>query len=90
MTNNQPGDARCYLENLFPRIAQALTEKWDKPELETYLADLLMDNRGTRQGFPAEAVEELILIDAILWELSGQRKRFLPIPDGADFAFDGS
>lgn len=89
MTTNQPGDTRCNLENLFPRIAQALTEKWDKPELETYLADLLMDNRGARQGFPAAVVEELMLIDAILWELSDQRKRFLPIPDDADFMFDG-
>ena len=89
MTNNQPGDTCCDVENLFLRIAQALAEKWDKAELETYLADLLMDNCGARQGFPAAVVEEPMRIDAILSELSDQRKRFLPIPDDADFMFDG-
>ncbi|BBP03928.1 hypothetical protein TPL01_27870 [Sulfuriferula plumbiphila] len=90
MISDQPADAHSHLENLFPRIAQALTEKWGTPDVETYLADLMIDNRGTRKGFPFEVVEELILIDTILWELSDTRKRFLSTADDSDFAFGGS
>lgn len=89
MATKPSEDSRCHLEKLFPRIAQALTEKWGKPELESYLADLLVDNRGARQGFPAPIMGELILIDAILWELSDHRKDFLPQPHDADFLFGG-
>lgn len=90
MISDQPADAHSHLENLFPRIAQALTEKWGTPDVEAYLAEIMMDKRGTRKGFPSEVLEELMLIDTILWELSDTRKRFLPTPDDSDFAFGGS
>lgn len=90
MISNPPADTHSHLENLFPHIAQALTEKWGTPDAETYLADLMLDKRGSRKGFPPEVAEELMLIDTILWELSDTRKRFLSTPDDSDFAFGGS
>lgn len=90
MMSDQSADARSHLENQFPHIARALTEKWGTPDVQAYLVDLMMDNRGTRKGFPPEVLEELMLIDTILWELSDTRKRFLSAPDDSDFAFGGS
>src|SRR5256885_562841 len=44
----------------FPRIANALCLRWGNRDVcRTYLDDLLLDKRGTRQGLPSEVVEEL-------------------------------
>jgi hypothetical protein len=75
------------LEALFPRIAAALCDAWNTPEIEQHLQALLIDNRSTRLGFPAEVIEELMSLDGLLWELSDKRKRFLNTPDDADFSF---
>ena len=87
MLSHQPTNPLSHLENQFPHIAQALTEKWGTPDIDAYLSNLMMDNRGTRKGFPSEVAEELMLIDTILWELSDTRKRFLPTPDNSGFSF---
>ena len=57
------------------------------PDIEQHLQTLLIDNRSTRQGFPPEIVEELMLLDGLLWALSEKRQRFLNTPDDADFSF---
>jgi hypothetical protein len=76
-----------HLELDFPRIAEAVCKVWGTAEIEPYLQSLMIDKRSTRIGFPAEIVEELMLLDGQLWELSDTRKRFLNTPDDADFAF---
>jgi hypothetical protein len=44
----------------FPRIANALAALWTRPDAFTsYLDDLLIDNRGARQGFPIDVLAEL-------------------------------
>jgi hypothetical protein len=46
--------------NTFPRIANALAALWTRPDAFTsYLDDLLIDNRGARQGFPIDVLAEL-------------------------------
>lgn len=89
MTNTPSVDAQSYLEVQFPHITQALVAKWGTPEVESYLANLMVDNRGTRQGFPSAVAEELMLIDTVLWELSDTRKQFLSTQDESRFSFSG-
>ena len=44
----------------FPRIANMLAALWTRPDAFTsYLDDLLIDKRGSRQGFPIDALTEL-------------------------------
>lgn len=44
----------------YPRIFNKIAELWARPLLcEKYLDELLMDERGTRQGFPADVATEL-------------------------------
>jgi hypothetical protein len=48
------------LGKAFPRIANTLAALWTRPnEFMSYLNDLLIDNRGGRQGFPTDVLTEL-------------------------------
>lgn len=89
MIKNSSADALSHLENQFPHIAQALVAKWGTPDVEIYLANLMVDSRGTRQGFPSAVAEELMLIDTVLWELSDTRKQFLSTQEDSNFSFGG-
>ncbi len=45
----------------FPRIANKLARLWgDKKSVADYLNQLLIDQRGNRQGFPPEVHNELL------------------------------
>jgi hypothetical protein len=45
----------------FPRIANMMAGMWQDPQsCRAYLHDLLTDRRGTRKGFSAEIVQELV------------------------------
>lgn len=49
----------------FARIANRLAELWSYPkECEKYLNELMIDERGTRQGFPPEVAQELAALHA--------------------------
>jgi len=44
----------------FPRIANRLARFWDSPRgLDDYFQQLLHDQRGRRQGFPKDVLDEL-------------------------------
>jgi hypothetical protein len=44
----------------FPHMANALCRRWNNSDmLRAYLDDLLIDNRGNRQGLPADVADEL-------------------------------
>lgn len=47
------------LESRFPRIFQQIVMLWGKPELDTYLNDLMVTDRHDRQGFPDDVAREL-------------------------------
>ena len=72
---------RSALEEKFPRIAQALCECWGKAGCTAYLESLIYDQRGGRQGFPAEVGAELLMLHGLLevqtvgdvWTQSDQR-----------------
>jgi len=45
----------------FPRIANVLAQAWNDPTAyREYMFDLLIDRRGSRQGFPQEVRSELL------------------------------
>ncbi|MEO8305014.1 MAG: hypothetical protein ABI724_12915 [Betaproteobacteria bacterium] len=49
----------------FPRIANLLAAMWPDPNsFRRYIDDLLVDKRGSRQGFPVEVLRELFELRA--------------------------
>jgi hypothetical protein len=48
------------IERNFPRIAATIREQWGKRSLESYFAGLVIDERGSRQGFPAEVLASIM------------------------------
>ena len=50
------------LEQKYERILNKITDLWDTPEIDDYFADLLMDERGDRQGFPQEVAREIVTL----------------------------
>jgi hypothetical protein len=63
----RPGDGlpESTIEQLFPRIAEKLTVVWPSEACEMYIASLLVNKRETRQGFPPEVVEDLLMLHSI-------------------------
>lgn len=50
------------LEMKYPNILIAIQSMWGYKELNTYFTKLTMDDRGGREGFPAEVWEEIHLL----------------------------
>lgn len=50
------------LERRFPHIAGNVVQKWGKPDLLRYLDALMVDERGGRQGFPFDVLQDIMLL----------------------------
>jgi hypothetical protein len=60
----------------YPHIVARLLDTWGTPACQAYLRHLLNDNRnGTRTGFPAEVLDEILLLANIL-----ERIAEMPVP----------
>jgi len=46
----------------FPRIAETIRRDWGKRALDDYFATLVVDDRGSRQGFPADVLTAILEI----------------------------
>lgn len=57
-----------YLEERFGRILNRIMELWGKPSLDEYFTELMIDDRGDREGFPAEVVAELLMLSLMHYE----------------------
>jgi hypothetical protein len=57
------------IERRFSRIAQELATRWRQGDIDAYLNGLLLDDRGNRQGFPADVLEELMFLSSLRWTL---------------------
>jgi ankyrin repeat protein len=53
------------LEQGYPRILAKILELWNTPEADAYFNDLLIDERGDRQGFPLHVASEIIHLSLI-------------------------
>jgi len=69
----------------FPRIANLIAAMWQDPNsIRRYVDDLLVDKRGSRQGFPVEVLRELFQLRAyydemhpdssLPWEATGKKE----------------
>jgi len=56
-----PSNVRpLHLARQFPRIANKIAEAWQRPVIcDKVFAELIIDHRGTRQGFPHEVAKEI-------------------------------
>lgn len=56
-----PVDVRpLHLARKFPRIANKLSDNWTRPLIcDGIFEELMIDHRGTRQGFPEEVAKEI-------------------------------
>jgi uncharacterized protein len=50
------------LEARFPRVASAIQLLWGYPEMDTYFAKLVVDDRGDREGFPPDVMSDIMLL----------------------------
>ena len=63
-----PEHVRPYrLTDTFPRLAVKIAEVWMRPDkLQKYLRELVLDDRGGRQGFPADVAGELFRLSSFV------------------------
>lgn len=70
------------LEGKYSRVFNKIMAMWGTEALEAYFADLIVDKRGGRKGFPAEVAADIILLSRLhsrLLELAGMKR-----PDSGD------
>ena len=66
----------AYLERSYPRLLQKILSLWDAPkEMEAYLNELVVDQRGNRQGFPKEVLQEILFISALHEKWKAEKKK---------------
>jgi hypothetical protein len=59
----------------YPRIFNKIAALWIDPlSCEKYLDELMLDNRGSRQGFPADIAEELVSLKKHLVDTTNIQK----------------
>jgi hypothetical protein len=67
------------LAERYPRLLQQILSKWDAPtEMVSYLNELVVDQRGNRQGFPSEILQEILFISTLFERWRSERKRKAP------------
>jgi hypothetical protein len=50
------------LEKAFPHVVERVVKTWGKQECLEYIESLMVDQRGTRLGFPFPAIDEILLL----------------------------
>ncbi len=70
-------DPHCSLEK-FPRILNKISLLWGHPECETLISTLVIDDRGNRQGFGLDIMDELLFL--------AQITTLVCMPDASDAA----
>lgn len=58
------------LEAHYQRIALELTQRWDAPETDAYLDELISCSRDGRQGFPLDVMSDLLFLSELRWWLT--------------------
>ena len=72
----------------YPRIVNQIARHWRTPTLmDRYFQDLLMDTRGSRQGFPLKIVMELSTLREHYTGMSGSA-RAAGVWDGSQSLFE--
>ncbi len=50
------------VEKRFPHVARNITLMWGCPEFIDYINKLIVDDRGGRQGFQTEVLDEMLFL----------------------------
>jgi len=63
----QPSDGlpESTIEQKFPRIAQKLAVVWPSEACALYLTSLIVNERESRQGFPPEVLDDLLMLHSM-------------------------
>jgi hypothetical protein len=48
------------LVKVYPRIVDKIHQLWGTPEIEAYFQELMLNDRGNRQGFSPEVLTEVL------------------------------
>ncbi len=56
---------RSELEKHFPRIADKIALMWGANDFPAFLNALMIDDRGSRGGFPQSVIDEMLFLHAI-------------------------
>lgn len=63
---DQPQKYPYVLETLYGRVLTRIMSLWDEPErLQEYFEELMVDKRGGRQGFPADAAHDIFVLSNV-------------------------
>ncbi len=73
------GKPESTLEQHFPRVAQKLTAVWRSETCAIYLKDLMVTERDTRQGFPPDVLEDLLMLYLINEMFVGRTRSAHPV-----------
>lgn len=76
------------LEANYQRIADELIQRWDDPEIDTYLDELIGCTRDGRQGFPLDVMSDLLFLSELRWWLTHSDKSEAAI-SAERFSFGG-
>ncbi len=60
----------CAIEEKHPRLVSRITGLWPTTECAEFIDSLIIDDRGGRQGFDADVMEEVLLLKEMLIELN--------------------
>jgi hypothetical protein len=74
----EPPDPWPMIERNFPRIAATIREQWGKRSLDDYFAKLVVNDRGTRQGFPMEVLGAILEVSRLHADQFGLRTPVRP------------
>jgi len=85
--DNRGWEHQTALERKFPRIVNELCRRWRARDVDEYVDNLLIDNRGNRMGFPADVLDELIFIAGIRWHLQHALPDRMNEPHAEPFSF---
>lgn len=58
-------EQKSAIEAKFPHIAEKIVLLWGFPELDTMFDKLAFDERGDREGFPADVMSDLLFLAAL-------------------------
>jgi len=71
-------EAVAVLKKNFPRLHQSMASLWGTAQGESFLDGLIVDDRGGRQGFPADTMRALLVLQRIHFLKFGTFKKVDP------------
>lgn len=78
------------LEHSYPHIAAELARIWRQADVDSYLQQLIVEERLDREGFPWGVIEELMFLSDLRWTINHGAKVLQVAPRVDDYGFASS